>query len=186
MSLSQNTDHVAEAKARLVAPFRGKPKIEGLLEAYIQAVQDLEDVMWDVLSIRTIDGADLPRLIVIGKLIGQPRHGFATELYRTVIKARALANRSEGTGPDIGKVLTQLLGAGAFSFHWIGPATIMIVQGDQADSEETRAVQQVLPFARAAGVRLWYAIQLDPDTTQAFVWDDIAGNGTPTWSVRQA
>lgn len=186
MPLEQNSNHVAEAKARLVAPFKGKPKIEGLLGAYVESVQDLEDVMWDVLNIRTIDGADLPRLIVIGKLIGQPRHGFATELYRTVIKARGLANRSQGTGPDIGKVLTQLLGAGAFSFYWIGPATVMIVQAAQADSEETRAVQQVLPFARAAGVRLWYAIQLDADTSQAFVWDDLAGNGTPTWSVRQA
>lgn len=153
------------------------------LASYLRQIQALEDLLWEIIEAREVATANIFRLAVIGKLIGQDRHGFSLEDYRTVILARGLANRSDGAGPALGRTLVALLGAGAFDFYFTGPACITVVIIDVTTAEDVRMVTEVLPYARAAGVQINLIYTLTA-AAEAFVWDTIpSGSGTPTWSV---
>jgi hypothetical protein len=178
MTLERVEQHVETGLVKLPPAYWGKPRIGAVLAAHLIEIQTLEDAVWDLFDARHIDTADMPRLVIMGKLIGQDRHGFDLEDFRTAIKARALANRSDGSGPALGRVLVALLGAGDFAFHWVGAASIAVAYLLQ--------VQEVLPFARAAGVQINFFFQEDADVSVDFVWESITapGVGTPAWSVR--
>jgi hypothetical protein len=183
LSLEPITQHVELGLLSLTDCFWGKPRIGAWLASYLREVQTLEDLFWEILDARTLENANLARLIVIGKLIGQARHGFELEDFRTVIRARAIANRSDGTGPALGRVLVALLGAGNFDFYFTGPACMTVVLPDETTEEAVRMVREVLPFARAAGlqINLIYTLVAAAET---FIWDSIPPFfGTPTWSV---
>jgi hypothetical protein len=187
MTLERVEQHVETGLVKLPLAYWGKPRIGAVLAAHLIEIQTLEDAVWDLFDARHIDTADMPRLVIMGKLIGQDRHGFDLEDFRTAIKARALANRSDGSGPALGRVLVALLGAGDFAFHWVGAASIAVAYLLQVtDDEKVRLVQEVLPFARAAGVQINFFFQEDADVSVDFVWESITapGVGTPAWSVR--
>lgn len=187
MTLQRVEQHVEAGLIKLVPAFWGKPRVSAVIAALLREIQTTEDAVWDVLEVLHIDTADMPRLVILGKLVGQDRHGFDLENFRTAIKARALANRSDGTGPALGRVLVALLGAGDFAFLWVGAASIAVAYLNRVtDDEQVRLVQEVLPFARAHGVQLNFYFQEDVDTVVDFVWESVTapGPGTPTWSVR--
>ncbi len=154
MSLEQITQHRELAVIELAPPFQGKPRIASLLCAFVSRLQDIEDDLWEILTERTIDNADLVRLKVLGKLVGQPRHGFATEDFRTLIRARARANRSHGTSRDIRDVLTILVGAGQYLVYTPGDATLVLIALQPLSAEGIAMAAEVLPDTRAAGVGL--------------------------------
>jgi len=179
--------HLEAGLVSLPPAFWGKPRIGAVLAAHLIECQTFEDLMWAMFDARHIDTANIARLVVMGKLIGQDRHGFELENFRTAIKARALANRSDGSGPALGRVLVALLGAGDFAFLWVGAASIAVAYLLQVtDDEQIRLVQEVLPHARAAGVQINFYFQEDADVSVGFVWESITapGVGTPTWSTR--
>lgn len=149
--------HAEVSLLKLAPPWWGKPRIGAWLVAYARQWQALEDALWQQLEQRSIDAGDDERLRIIGELIGQPRHGFATELYRKVLRARGLANRSRGTGPDLGRVFAAVLGSLDFVFTWLEGASLLITSLQDTDSEDARAVAAVVPFARGAGVSVQFA-----------------------------
>lgn len=157
------TDHAEQGLTFLPPWAWGKPRLAAWLVSYLREVQNLEDLLWDILDARDVRTTQsIERLKVIGKLIGQDRHGFALENYRTVLLARAIANRSDGTGPAIGRVLVALLGAGNFRFHWVGGACQFLQILGTSSPEEARMVDVVMPNARAAGVGMH--VYFSPDT----------------------
>jgi hypothetical protein len=183
LALEPITQHVELGLLSLTDCYWGKPRIGAWLASYLREVQTLEDLFWEILDARELSNANLARLTVIGKLIGQARHGFDLEDFRTVIRARAIANRSDGTGPALGRVLVALLGAGNFDFYFTGPACMTVVISDETTEEAVRMVREVLPFARAAGLQINLVYTLDA-AAEAFTWDTVpTGSGTPTWSV---
>jgi hypothetical protein len=187
MAIERIEQHVETGLLKLVPEYWGKPRIGAVLAAHLREIQALEDTIWDIFDAQHINTADLPRLVILGKLIGQDRHGFSEEDFRTAIKARGIANRSKGRGPDLGRVLVALLGAGDFAFWWVGPASIAVAFLLRVtDDEQVRLVEEVLPYARAAGVQINFYFQEDVDVVVDFVWESVTapGPGTPTWSVR--
>lgn len=154
MPLEQITQHVERGLLRIAPAYWGKPRIGAMLAALLREVQTLEDTIWAQFTLQHILTADRQRLIVMGKLIGQTSEGFALEGLRTAIRARALANRSRGTGPDIGAVLVALVGAENFSFLWAAPAVITVTVLTGLTSEDVRLIESVLPAALGGGVAL--------------------------------
>lgn len=188
--LAKIEQHLETGLVSLPPAYWGKPRIGAVLAAHLIEIQTLEDAIWEMFDARHIDTADMPRLVILGKLIGQDRHGFALEDFRTAIKARALANSSDGSGPALGRVLVALLGAGDFAFHWVGAASILVITIDQSDADELRLLEDVLPHARAAGVQINVAAQLGADVTQDEILDSSTAPGTVgatlNWSARVA
>ncbi len=176
VGLTQETNH-RDAVRSLAPPFWGKPRIVAILVAILDQIQRIEDDAWDILTLRTIDNADLTRLKVLGKLVGQPRFGFDTEDYRALIKARARANRSQGRALDLVEVAVILIGAANFSVVEGGIATLYVSALTTLTDTDVAKMRLIFPDTRAAGVGLQF---LWSDVADVFVWGDPWG--TPeTW-----
>lgn len=188
--------HERIAALKLAPPFWGKPFVAALLSAFIAQIQELEDTLWQMLELRTLPLADLPRLKVLGKIVGQPQLGFDTETYRTVIEARARANRSRGTARDLLDVLNILVGPEQYSISEFGDATLYVLA--LTPIEVTTPMRVVLPDTRAAGVGLMFVSSTETgagvrgfyhaggsSSAGSFLWDSFVspGLGTPLLGV---
>lgn len=153
-ALQYISQHEEIAAQKLAPPFWGKPFVAALLSAFMRELQALEDTLWDMLERRTVDGGDMPRLKVIGKLIGQPRLRFELEEYRLLIRARALANVSRGRASDLFGVLEVLVGPGLYTLVEGGDATLYLTALQPIDDTGVAMIAEVLPDTRSAGVGL--------------------------------
>lgn len=182
MALIQYEQHLAEAIISLAPPWWGKPRIAALLASYIDRLQEVEDAIWEIITIRELPTADLPRLKILGAIIGQPRLLFTTEMYRKVLQARALANVSQGRASDIISVLEVLVGPGEYILTEAGNATLLLTVLIAVDAEQLAALVQVLPDVRAAGVGFQVLFSETPEDT--FFWGDLWGSPEEWGSVR--
>lgn len=173
----QNHEEVATRK--LAPPFWGKPFAAWVLLAFIRELQLLEDTFWEILEARTLRNADLTRLKVLGKIVGQPRFGFSTENYRLLIEARALANVSRGRASDLLAVLTLLLGEGDYVLLAVGNATLYLTALQPVDDVGLAMVAQILPDTRSAGVGLHF---LYSDAPSPFIWG-VSDWGEDEWGT---
>jgi len=182
VGLSRETNHRAGILS-LAAPFWGKPRIVAILVAVLDQIQRIEDDAWDILELRTIDNADLVRLKVLGKLVGQPRFGFDTEDYRALIKARARANRSQGRALDIVEVCAILIGAAVTDFSMTegGNATLYVSAFTPLSDTDVAKIRLILPDTRAAGVGLQFLWGDPADADDIFRWGDL-WSSTEEWA----
>ncbi len=174
MALVEYEQHLEEAIVALAPPWWGRPRIAALLASYVRRLQEVEDAIWEVIAIRELATADLPRLKVLGAIIGQPRLLFGEEMYRKVLQARALANVSQGRASDIIGVLEVLVGPGQYILSEVGNATLLLTVTISVDAEQVAALTQVLPDVRAAGIG--FQILFTDDVDDVFFFGD-------TWST---
>jgi hypothetical protein len=120
-------DHARRAILSLNPVFWGKPRIASFVWAITTEVQELEDAILSVISLRMVDNAGDVQLEVLGRIVGQRNTGgFDTELYRSIIKAKIRTNRSRGTLRDILEVVRLIHPAGA-SWFVAGWATLGLI-----------------------------------------------------------
>jgi hypothetical protein len=157
MSLEQITQHVELGLLKLAPKLWGLPRVGAGLASLLREIQTLEDAIWAQFEAQHVDTAEREALLTMGKLIGQEAsQGFSLEALRTAVKARALANRSRGTGPDIGRVLVAIFGAGNFNWTWAEPAVIYVTAEASLGAESVRIAESVLPYSTAAGVQIQF------------------------------
>lgn len=152
MTLTQTTTHVAEAKDRLVQQFKGKTKLEALLTAYVNQIQDLEDVFFQLLEERVIDTAVGVQLDGLGDIVGEERKGKNDTSYRTWIRGRIRANRSSGTPEDMLEIADLITDANALAIEEYYPAGFNLIIFDDL-LENIDDVEAILDDASPAGVR---------------------------------
>jgi hypothetical protein len=152
------TRHFGEALVKLIGPFWGKPRIAALLQSYINQVQRIEDVCWDILERYTVDGADSARLDVLGRVVGVPRLWSSDDIYRAVIRGKIRTNLSRGLTNDIIEVLQLVLGDTTFhiTVSDMAPATALVWTAEAVDAETLTAIEYLLPHVRSAGVQLHF------------------------------
>lgn len=155
---SQITDHVARALARMPLQFRGKPKIQSLIESFVEPLQELESVFFDILIQRAIDTATGVHLHRLGKILGQPYGGEDEELYRRYLRARVKVNRSSGTIPELIQITRLIIGndpAARVVAEPQYPATIVIrIENMVIGADLAALLFAFLVDAVAGGVRL--------------------------------
>jgi hypothetical protein len=173
-------DHLADALARLPEQFRGKENWTAALTVLCNPIQHLENVLLDVLAILDIDEAEGAQLTVIGKLVGQLRHGITDDaVFRRYVRARIAQKRSRGTGEDLIRVARLVVGDDAATIviagHGIATVTVTV-----AGAAVTDAVADILlAFLResvAAGAR----VILETSTSapaETFAFDGGTGGG---------
>lgn len=71
--------------------------IEKLIATLATPFQSLENMLQDLLTLRSIDTATGAQLDVIGKIVGQARNGLNDDDYRRYCRARIATNKSDGT-----------------------------------------------------------------------------------------
>ncbi len=176
-ALAYIPDHEEIAARKLAPPFWGKPNIAYGLLALIRELQALEDDIWTFLELRTLEHADLPRLVVLGKIVGQPRHGFDTEAFRTMIQARALANVSRGRASDILGVLEVVFGPGGYALTEMGNAVLYVTALGSVDAQGLAMATEILPDVRSAGVGMQFLFSTD--------FADVARWGEALWGTSE-
>lgn len=153
MSLTQITDHADRAAARLASKLAGKPRFEALVRALVAPFQSIEDALWQLFEsdVNTATGAALD---VYGRIVGEPRSGETDdELYRRRVRARIMANRSNGTVEDIIRVVKLILVDDEARIHirQIFPASILVELEDVAIGADVADIVAAFVSGRTRG-----------------------------------
>jgi hypothetical protein len=93
-------DHQAEAVKRLIQWFK-KPKNKAFIRALCKPMIALEQAFLDIIAQRDIDLASGEALNVIGRVVGQPQVNVTDVTYKSLVRARIPANKSNGMGNEI-------------------------------------------------------------------------------------
>lgn len=151
--LTQITEHIDQAFAKLLEQYRGKPRFLALQASYVGQIQELEDVIWDVLGAFDVDTCDLLRLKILGKRVGQVYRGEAVNDYRRYVKARILINRSHGHADEIIEIAELVLDGLALTYDEFYPAAIVMGATDtDASGADPALAVEMLREGKAAGV----------------------------------
>jgi hypothetical protein len=154
MSLEQITDHADRAVDRLPMQNKGVASIEGLVRAFANQIQDLENAYFGLLVLRQIGIATGSQLDVIGKIVGAPREGLGDDDYRLRIRAQILVNRRSGEIETLLQI-ARLLIAGTPTLEEFEPAcAILTARGLTFLPAGPTELANMLRNAKAAGVRL--------------------------------
>lgn len=147
--------------------------IEELVAALVASVQELEAVVFDLLTETHLDTAIGVQLDVIGRIVGRTRQGEADEAYRERLRAQIAINLSSGTKEQVIDVVRRSID---------GSPAVELVQGTIAEftidvlasitaAAALRAAQS-LKRAKVGGVKA----NLDFfDATPVFAYDGFGG-----------
>lgn len=143
--------HLPQSLSRLIAYWHDKPNMQGLLASYINEIQELENVLHQVLLLRTPDYAGTAQLNVLGSIVDEERNGLDNPDYLLRIKARIRANSSYGTGADVIAVL-RLITEARFHFQRTGTASFLINFVETPSDAVIKQAGSLVDETKAAGV----------------------------------
>lgn len=165
--MAKYIDYAADMKRDLLEQFKGKPRIEALVEVIAEQMQDLFDFFEQLRNERDVyhsvgkqldgvgDIAVLTRMEA-GKLMGDPIPVDVIEddLYRQYLIYKILKNTCDCTYPDIIKAFRMFWDRPLYYSEdpkW--PATMIFDTGEMQGWVDTRPLFTI-PLLRAAGVTL--------------------------------
>jgi len=169
MTLTQTTTHIEGARSNFIDAFKGKPNIQALLDAYIQQVQEIENALFQLLENRTLETAVGVQLDNLGRLIGQARGELSDADYRILLRARILANKSNGTIDDIVEMLQIATSGSSVGLQEFEPAA-MIITLTSFGSSNAVLLANLIADARPAGVGTDFVY---PPSGAAFQYDTV-------------
>lgn len=164
MALTKTTDHVTRALARLLEQNKASASHRGIVTAFVDQIQAIEEAFYAFLVLRKVNEATAAQLDAIGKLVGQAREGRTDADYRTWINAKILINRSSGeinTLVDVTKLLIP--GCTATLVEHYPAGMIMRVTGVLLSTTFARQVATLLRSGKCGGVRLLLHYQVSTD-----------------------
>lgn len=154
MSYTKKTTHVAEAIRNLIDVFEDKPKVVGLLTAFVNRIQDLENTFSDVLTKTALGNAAGAQLDLLGAIVGEARNGRTDLQYATAINARIRLLQSEGTIEDMLDLITSIVGSLQVNIVEFYPAKFSATIEDPVDPTEVDigAMGNLMASGKPAGV----------------------------------
>ena len=174
--LTHETAHTGLALAKLLSQYKRKPRIAALVSAFTDQCQELEDVLWDLLTKRTIDGSEGIQLDNIGKIVGQPRLGLDDEDYRIFLRVRIRLNFSNGTPEDM-LAIAGLLGLNV-ELDEQYPAAVAIKVNQDLEADPALLLSL---FRQGDPVGVLTVLEyLEVNPSLAFVFGDSANPSTST------
>jgi hypothetical protein len=170
-ALAQLTDLVSSTAARVLQQYQKKPRFMALHRGLTQLVQDAETAVFGIVAQLDVDAATGVWLDFLGNFVGEPRAGANDTDYRKFIKARIIANRSQGAVEDIISVIKTVTGLSTFAVTRLSPASLEVILDGYAMAEPIRTrLMQLLRAARAAGVRLMVLYASNATDTNMFLF----------------
>lgn len=73
MSSIAEVDYLAQARSRYTEQFKNKPVFDAHISIFITEITELQDMLQDLISLRSLDAAVGVLLDLIGAIVGQPR-----------------------------------------------------------------------------------------------------------------
>lgn len=150
------SDHVAQALARNLEQYKGKPRIEAILQTVAQGWQGAEDGLQTIQEGFSLDTAVGAQLDIIGRIVGQPRiPGQSDPAYRIRIKTRIIQNISEGEPEIVITVYSLLLSAPEVFLHAGGFASVRLSSPVAIGTQDMiNTLYREVQLTLAVGVRL--------------------------------
>ena len=173
-NITNNDNHVSEAQARLTAVFKGKVRIEGIIRALVEPLQEIEDVLQDMLNYRSLLTAFGAQLDIIGEIVGQPRQGRSDEDYLNYIIAKIGQNTSKGTASEVIAIFNLLTGSTVPILTELGNATIEIYADTDISALDSDAIYKFMGYVVSAGVGIGAIYYYDTDDYFGFDDDPYA------------
>lgn len=159
--ITLNTQHVPIGLGRLIMQFKGKPRMEALLAAFLWEGQKVENALYSLLT-RKLDDPNLAgeSMDVIGRIVGQARQGQSDADYLPYLRARIKTNLSDGRLETILSILVFL----------IGTSTPIVVR------EYTKALELEVDNMTANAYAIWsqfLRFAKDPGTSLALIFSKV-------------
>lgn len=162
------TTHEADAIDRLIEQYRGKVRFEGLVNSFVEQIQDIEDAAFAIPEETTIETASGEQLDLIGTIVVQPRLGFSDEVYRRLLRAKIGENTSKATPEDVITVTRLLTGATQAYYQELYPAGFSIAVNTEIASDLVNFFYSRIDRVDPAAVRFEALIEYDADAPFAF------------------
>lgn len=157
--------HEAVALTRLPQQFRNAHN-EEFVAIFVRPFEAVEMALQQLLLERSVDTAVGAQLDVLGRLVGQAREGLGDDDYRRYIRARVIANKSDGTHEIIIKVIKLLLNSPTSNIESLSQrGTVAIRVNGVVVSDSLATI--LLSFARAvvkSAIRVF--VESYPDTDE--------------------
>lgn len=163
MTLTHQTDQKAQAIALLLQQFKDKAFVTAFLSSFTEQVQAIEDMLYDLLTERSLDASTGAQLDGIGRILSLVRDGRNDADYRGALRIQILILKNSGLVNEIHAIVIGLMADTYFYVMREGPESVDIdVSADLGDEPTPLAVAKRLREFIAAGVRAVVA------------WDDMA------------
>lgn len=177
------TNHVELAKDRLREQYKNKPFISALIQSWGDQVQELEQVLYDLSTLRTITDGFGIQLDLIGELLDKPRDGRSDADYKIVLLAKIAQNISRGTSEDVIGVFKILTSSSFVQFGdgYLGE-TYLLADHALTQTEVNFILREML-FVDSAGVRISAIGSFDPDDSFAMNGTDLAKGYSSVYDV---
>ena len=147
-------NHIDKALSRLPEQLKRSTVLIAFLKAVLTPMQELEEMFFSLLALKSIDDATDAVLDLIGKLVGQPRNGQADVTYRMYIKVRLAVNRSRGLPSDYVKISSLLFPDANVEVKAKGATAEVTLHGVVLSASDAAIVLGFLQDAHGAGVRV--------------------------------
>jgi hypothetical protein len=176
-------DHAGEAEDRLLVQFDSAARLHALVRTLVKPYQELEQAALTVRDAFDVDAAVGAQLDVVGNLVGERREARSDIAYRAYVKARILANASDGKPTTLYRIARALLGedvlslklTGIYPAHYdmeVAAESLQLPwdpEGEQTPDMVARALADALLLATSAGISLTLYYQFaDDDHTFTF------------------
>lgn len=168
------TDHTDLALDRLATQFKGKPKIAGLITAFVEQYQAHEDCINGLLTLRYLDAASGEQLDGLGAIVGAPRGGRTDEDYKNLIIAKIGRNTSRGLPENLIAVFNLLTGSTRSHFLPYFPASCDIYANVDISALNVEDIYDFCQEVLAAGVKLGHIGWFDDEEAFGFAGDPTA------------
>jgi hypothetical protein len=152
--LEHASDHRERAIGVLLSQLRDKPRFTKLIEILIRPFQEIEDVIFQLYTMRRLDSAQGVQLDIIGRIVDEERGGLLDDDYRAIIRIKVRVLFSRGTGPDLIKITQLFLASDDFNYAEFYPATVEITATALVTAAQLTLLKRFLRRAKSGGVRL--------------------------------
>lgn len=168
MPVTQITTHTTDGLNRLLTQYQGKPKLEAIIRALIDQIQDAEDGTYSLYGRLDIDNSSGQQLDNIGTIVGRGRGDLTDAKYRIKLYFQIGKNTSQGAAEKITSLMKLLTGAAFVHNQNLGNAEIMLGVDADIAADDVDDFYQEMQDVVAGGVRLNYIICYDNGDAFAF------------------
>lgn len=169
MSVIQITDHLQQSLRRLLEQYKNQPNLAAVLEIYLDQTQELEDALFPMFQALNIPAMQGAMLDLIGQIVGQPRTTTDDARYRILLYVKIHQNVSEGEDERVISVMKLLTESEYVHNINLNRGEVQVqITNQTLSQDEIDLIYREIHKVVAAGVRVSYIIQADPDDAFAY------------------
>lgn len=177
-NIVQITDHFQQSLKRLLEQYKNQPNLEAVLEIYLDQVQELEDAIYPLINALNIPAMSGQMLDWIGEIVGQPRTTNDDARYRILLYVKIHQNVSEAESERVISVMKLISESDYVHYINLSNANVQVqITNETLSQDEIDLIYREIHKVVAAGVRVAYIVQADPDDAFAYAGVNAAAPG---------